>query len=57
MARQRPTRTLSDAYRKTKPTGTKPSTASLIIDGIKYKAGQAPARVCPAGMSPHEVNS
>ncbi len=54
MARQRPTRTLSDAYMKTRPVSTdaKPSRVSLIVDGIKYRAGQDPVRVCPAGMTP-----
>ncbi len=52
MAMRRKTRTLMDSYKKAKAVGTKPPNVSLIIGGVKHKAGQDPVRVCPAGMTP-----
>jgi 20S proteasome alpha/beta subunit len=49
MARRTATRNLSDAFQKARSKGAKPARVSLILGGIKYKPGQAPARVCPAG--------
>ncbi len=51
MAMRRKTRTLMDSYKKTKPVGTKPPNVSLIIGGVKHKAGQDPVRVCPASVA------
>ena len=50
---KRSTRTLSDAFLRAKPKGkgAKPARISLILGGMKYKPGQAPARVCPAGRA------
>ncbi len=50
MAMRRKTRTLMDSYKKAKAVGTKPPNVSLIIGGVKHKAGQDPVRVCPAGV-------
>lgn len=49
MAKLTPTRNLSDAFQRARAKGAAPSRVSLIMGGVKYKHGQAPARVCPAG--------
>jgi hypothetical protein len=51
MSRKTVKRSMSDAYTKTRAKGAKPSKVSLIVDGVKYKAGQSPVRVCPAGSA------
>lgn len=48
MAKRSSARTLSDAYLKSRMPGAKPARVSIIRNGVKYKAGQAPVRVCPA---------
>lgn len=42
---------MSDAFMRAKSKGAKPARVSLIMGGVKYKPGQAPARVCPAGRA------
>lgn len=49
MAKRTPTRNLSDAFMKSRAKGAKPARVSLIVGGVKYKPGQDPVRVCPAG--------
>ena len=45
---------LTDALTRALAPEAKPSRVSFIKDGIKYKSGQAPVRVCPAGgVPPH----
>jgi hypothetical protein len=51
MAKRIATRKLSDAYTKARMPGAKPARVSFILAGIKYKPGQAPVRVCPAGVT------
>jgi hypothetical protein len=52
MARRTPPpRSLSDAFTKARSPGAKPPSVSLIVRGVKYRAGQAPVQVCPAGAS------
>jgi hypothetical protein len=51
MAKRTATRTLSDAYTKARSLGAKPARVSLIRNGIKYKSGQEPTRVCPSGSA------
>ena len=44
---------LTDAHTRALAPEAKPSRVSFIKDGIKYKSGQAPVRVCPcAGRVP-----
>jgi hypothetical protein len=39
----------SDSYMSLKaPKGVKSGGSALILNGIKYKAGKPPVRVCPA---------
>ena len=47
MAKRSSIRTLSDAFQRSRPQGSKPARVSLIMGGVKYKPGQAPAQVCP----------
>lgn len=49
MAKRTPTRNLSDAFMKSRAKGSKAARVSLIVGGVKYKPGQDPVRVCPAG--------
>lgn len=49
MAKRTVTRALSDAYTKARSKGAKPARVSFIRNGVKYKSGQAPVRVCPQG--------
>lgn len=49
MAKRIATRTLSDAYTKARSKGAKPARVSFIRNGVKYKSGQDPVRVCPHG--------
>lgn len=42
-------RRMMDSYQKSIAKGAKPSSVSIISGGIKYKAGNLPARVCPVG--------
>ena len=49
MSRRSGVNTLSDALLKARSAGAKPPRVSLILNGVKYKPGQAPARVCPPG--------
>ena len=51
MAKRPAARVLSDAVMRTRAKGAKPARVSLILNGVKYKAGQNPARVCPAGRA------
>jgi hypothetical protein len=49
MAKRLGVRTLSDAARRASAPSAKPARVSYILNGIKYKPGQAPVRVCPQG--------
>jgi hypothetical protein len=48
MAKRSATRILSDAFMKARMPGAKAARVSLIRNGIKYRAGKPPVRVCPA---------
>lgn len=51
MARRTASRTLSDAYTKARSPGSKPSRVAFIRNGVKYKSGHPPVRVCPHGST------
>jgi hypothetical protein len=51
MAKRPATRILSDAVMRARSKGAKPARVTLILNGVKYKSGQNPVRVCPAGRA------
>lgn len=52
MAKRVATRTLSDAYSKSRKKSAKPARVSFIRGGVKYRPGHDPVQVCPHKTMP-----